>query len=84
MDRWTIAIFACLLVFSFNTAKSKPLSEEPHRVLYQVYIETFKDGALDDGAGDFAGLKEKLSYLNDLGVSGLLLMPVFRVGAWVT
>ncbi|MBN8598444.1 MAG: alpha-glucosidase C-terminal domain-containing protein [Planctomycetes bacterium] len=59
-------------------------------VFYQVFVRSFKDsekGPLaNDGIGDFAGLIEKLDYLNDgdpnttsdLGVTALWLMPVFE------
>ncbi len=52
-------------------------ADEPHRVIYQVYIRHFFD-ADDSGRGDFAGLARKLTYLKDLGVDTLLLMPPFE------
>jgi glycosidase len=55
-----------------------PLSDEPNRVLYQVYPESFQDAVLNDGSGDFAGLESRLDYLRDLGITGLLLMPSFN------
>jgi len=56
--------------------KRVPLSDEPQRVLYQIYLESFQDEALGDGCGDFAGLKKRLDYLQKLGVGGILLMPI--------
>lgn len=54
-----------------------PLSDEPERILYQTYVESFFDGGEPrDGCGDFQGLTAKLDYLKDLGVTGLLLMPI--------
>ncbi|MBX3390717.1 MAG: DUF3459 domain-containing protein [Phycisphaeraceae bacterium] len=59
-------------------------------VFYQVFVRSFKDseqGPLaNDGIGDFAGLIEKLDYINDgdpntttdLGATALWLMPVFE------
>lgn len=52
-------------------------------VFYEVFVRSFYDSD-GDGTGDFAGLTEKLDYLNDgdpdtmddLGVGGLWLMPV--------
>lgn len=59
-------------------------------VFYQVFVRSFKDsekGAIaNDGVGDFAGLIEKLDYINDgdpnttadLGATAIWLMPVFE------
>ena len=54
------------------------------RVFYEVFVRSFKDSD-GDGVGDFAGLTASLDYLNDgdasttddLGVTGIWLMPVF-------
>ncbi|MGA9117337.1 MAG: alpha-amylase family glycosyl hydrolase [Bacteroidota bacterium] len=52
-------------------------------VFYEIFVRSFYD-ANADGTGDFAGLIQKLDYLNDgnpatttdLGVTGIWLMPV--------
>ncbi|MEM9997254.1 MAG: alpha-amylase family glycosyl hydrolase, partial [Bacteroidota bacterium] len=52
-------------------------------VFYEVFVRSFYDSD-GDGIGDFQGLTEKLDYLNDgdpattddLGVTGLWLMPI--------
>lgn len=78
MKQPTAAIFAFFFSL-FLTAHAKPISEEPSRVYYQVYVRAFFDGSTTpDGQGDFAGLKSKLGYLKDLGVDTLLLMPIFK------
>jgi glycosidase len=57
---------------------AQPLSEEPSRVIYQVYVRAFFDGSpTPDMEGDFAGLEARIDYLRELGVDTLLLMPVF-------
>ncbi|WP_341890048.1 alpha-amylase family glycosyl hydrolase [Variovorax sp. YR752] len=46
-----------------------------------VFVEIFVRGYQDsdgDGIGDLRGLTERLDYLQDLGVTGLWLMPVTR------
>ena len=43
-------------------------------VVYQVYIRSFAD-ASGDGIGDVQGLREKLSYLSDLGIDALWINP---------
>lgn len=44
-------------------------------VFYEVFVRSFYDGN-GDGIGDFLGLKEKVSYLKDLGIDALWLMPM--------
>ena len=52
-------------------------------VFYEIFVRSFYDSN-GDGRGDFAGLTEKLDYLNDgnpntttdLGITGIWLMPI--------
>jgi maltose alpha-D-glucosyltransferase/alpha-amylase len=43
-------------------------------VVYSLWVETFMD-ANGDGCGDFAGLRQRLDYLESLGVDVLWLTP---------
>jgi len=43
-------------------------------VIYQLHIKAFCDSD-GDGVGDFRGLADKLDYLQDLGVTGIWLLP---------
>lgn len=45
-------------------------------IIYQLHVKAFADSN-NDGIGDFAGLTEKLDYLQDLGVTVLWLMPFY-------
>jgi maltose alpha-D-glucosyltransferase/alpha-amylase len=45
-------------------------------IVYETHVKAFRDGN-GDGVGDFAGLVEKLDYLEDLGVTCLWLLPFF-------
>ena len=45
-------------------------------VIYELHVRAFYDGD-GDGIGDFAGLTEKLDYLQDLGVTALWLLPFY-------
>jgi maltose alpha-D-glucosyltransferase / alpha-amylase len=45
-------------------------------VIYELHVRAFHD-ANADGIGDFAGLTEKLDYLQDLGVTALWLLPFY-------
>src|SRR5687767_916792 len=45
-------------------------------VVYQIYPRSFRD-ASGDGVGDLAGIREKLDYVQRLGVDALWLSPIF-------
>ena len=45
-------------------------------IIYQVHVRTFYDSD-GDGVGDFAGLGQKLEYLEELGINTIWLMPFF-------
>ena len=45
-------------------------------IIYELHVRAFKD-ANGDGVGDFAGLIQKMDYLQDLGVTCLWLLPFF-------
>ena len=66
-----------------------PVKREAYKpgegVYYSLFVRAFADGN-KDGIGDFIGLTKKLDYLNDgddtttddLGVTGLWLLPIFE------
>ncbi len=45
-------------------------------VIYEAHVRAFYDSN-GDGVGDFAGLREKLPYLQDLGVTAIWLLPFY-------
>ena len=45
-------------------------------IIYQLHVKAFFD-ANDDGVGDFEGVRHKLDYLQDLGVTALWLLPFY-------
>ena len=45
-------------------------------VIYQLHVKTFHDSD-GDGIGDFRGLRRKLDYLQELGVTVLWLLPFY-------
>ncbi len=45
-------------------------------IIYQLHVKAFFDSN-NDGIGDFAGLTDKLDYLQDLGVTTLWLLPFY-------
>ncbi|HEX7069466.1 MAG TPA: alpha-amylase family glycosyl hydrolase, partial [Rhodothermales bacterium] len=46
------------------------------QVLYHVFVRSFHD-ANGDAHGDLEGIRLKLDYLQDLGVTGILLTPLY-------
>src|SRR4051794_40766432 len=70
-----------LLAISAPTPKmSKPLPLEndplwyQDAIIYEVHVRAFFDQS-GDGMGDFAGLTQKLDYLQDLGVTAVWVLP---------
>ena len=45
-------------------------------VIYQLHIKAFFDSN-GDGIGDFAGLTQKLDYVESLGVNTIWLLPFY-------
>lgn len=45
-------------------------------IIYELHVRAFHDSS-GDGIGDFRGLKNKLDYLQDLGVTALWLLPFY-------
>src|ERR1700740_1065092 len=43
-------------------------------IIYQLHVKAFADSN-NDGVGDFAGLTEKLDYLQDLGITAVWVLP---------
>src|SRR5437773_862646 len=61
-------------------SESVPLDDNPQwykdAVIYEIHVRAYCDGN-GDGIGDFAGLTEKLEFLQDLGVTVLWLLPFY-------
>ena len=69
-------------VMSSIDAKEQPATETVDElwykdaIIYQLHVKAFADSN-NDGIGDFAGLTEKLGYLQELGVTALWLLPFY-------
>lgn len=62
-----------ILLFAsrFSTAHSQP------ELIYHVFQRSFFDSN-GDGQGDLNGMRQKLDYLQDLGVTSILLTPLYE------
>lgn len=73
----TVVIF--LFGFGMASCGAKTIDLEKinpeNGVYYEIFVRSFADSD-EDGIGDFNGITEKLSYLKDLGITGLWLMPI--------
>lgn len=63
-----------------NSTGAKPPKLEwwENAVFYQIYPRSFRDSN-GDGIGDIRGIIEKLDYLQELGIEGAWLSPIFKV-----
>jgi len=50
-------------------------------IFYEIWPRSFQDSD-GDGSGDFNGMTNKLDYLQDLGVTGIWLTPVFEAPSY--
>lgn len=50
-------------------------------IFYKIWPRSFYD-ADGDGSGDFKGMTAKLNYLQDLGVNGIWLTPIFEAPSY--
>jgi hypothetical protein len=71
--------FAVLCLLTVNESISQ--SWWSYSEVYEVFVRSFYDSD-GDAVGDYKGLEQELDYLEDLGVYGIWLMPVFESPAW--
>jgi len=73
-----INILLLFVTLAFGCTMQKNTSEMwPYGVRYEVFVLSFADGNAD-GKGDIKGLTQKLSYLQDLGIKAVWLMPIMN------
>ena len=67
---------ACLLTLLLITGcGSNTQKAKEGNVYYEIFVRSFYDSD-GDGTGDLQGIIQKLDYLDDLGISGIWLMPI--------
>src|SRR5688500_4463800 len=64
-------LFFILSVFITDSVNAQ------HEVIYHVFQRSFHDSN-GDSHGDLKGIKQKLGYLQDLGVTSILLTPLYQ------
>ncbi|MCA9214176.1 MAG: glycogen-debranching protein [Planctomycetales bacterium] len=66
----------------FDWEDDKPIRHEHDLVIYEMHVRGFtrrdNSGVAPSHAGTFAGVVEKIPYLQELGVTAVELMPVFQ------
>lgn len=58
-----------------TTARTQPVDAGKNEVIYHVFLRSFYD-ADGDSQGDLKGLQQQLDYLQDLGITSILLTPI--------
>lgn len=61
--------------------RNKSNEAEKEDVYYEIFVRAFADSD-GDGIGDFNGVTSKLDYLEDLGVTGIWLMPINKTSSY--
>lgn len=67
-------LLCCLLSTAYSQAPVTPKNEE---VIYHVFQRSFFDHN-GDGHGDLNGLRDKLDYLQELGITSIQLLPLYQ------
>src|SRR5258706_3697101 len=71
---FSIALAGC---FGKKTGADQPKGE----IIYHVFQRSFYDSN-GDGQGDLNGIRSKLDYLQGLGITSILLLPLFDANCY--
>ena len=82
-NRIVLLVLAVILTLSLascastkqGSSSSAQIVDDEYRNYYEIFVWSFYD-TNNDGIGDLNGVKEKLSYVRDLGYNGIWLMPI--------
>jgi alpha-amylase len=64
-----------VLIIAFVFAKAQNSSKG--EIIYHLFQRSFYDSN-GDGIGDLNGIRQKLDYLQELGVTSILLLPLYE------
>ncbi len=59
-----------------SDSETEPIDDN-YRVMYEIFTGSFSDSN-GDGIGDLQGVINRLDYLEDLGIQGIWLTPIFE------
>ncbi|MFN9710830.1 MAG: alpha-amylase family glycosyl hydrolase, partial [Bacteroidota bacterium] len=71
-----IITVSILLISSITSLAQHKSTANKGEIIYHVFQRSFYDGN-GDKQGDLNGLKQKLPYLQDLGITSILLLPLY-------
>ncbi len=74
MNKYTLLLIG--LILNISTAMAQKNNAKHGEIIYHVFQRSFYDSN-GDKQGDLNGLKQKLGYLKDLGISSILLLPLY-------
>lgn len=72
---FTLALLGAALHFTVARAQSRAGLIAEDEVVYQIFVRSFRDSN-GDRIGDLRGIQQELGYLQNLGVTSLLLTPI--------
>lgn len=70
-----LAVFV-LITACQATAPARQVAVQPPELFYHIFIRSFADSD-GDRQGDLRGLRDRLDYLQDIGVTAILLTPLY-------
>jgi glycosidase len=75
MKKYILLLVLSLMQFS-SACSQKTVSKSKGEIIYHVFLRSFFDSN-GDTQGDLNGLKQKLPYLQELGITSILLLPLY-------
>src|SRR5262245_29230924 len=71
----------------YDWEEDQPLRRPIHKtVIYEMHVAGFtrhpSSGVMPEKRGTYAGIVEKIPYLQELGITAVELLPVFQFDAW--
>jgi alpha-amylase len=79
MKKIFISVFILLMSLYLVSCKKEVNYSEIYQndIYYSLFVRSFADSD-QDGIGDLKGVTNNLDYLEDLGVTGIWLLPIFK------
>lgn len=82
MTTFILMIFSITALGCGNSLKEDTTQKNYEgRTFYEIFVRSFNDSN-GDGIGDIKGVTKKLDYLENLGIKGIWLMPIFKANSY--